>query len=186
MGKMELQALVDEFMTRLSEELSLWTRKMMMKYAVDLYKVNWNDFLKLNEGRQYIDTIYLAPKITGKGFWRSIKLKEGDLAYLPPLRIIGITTKGDIIVTDDSVKGQGGRSVPVKGTNGVGKGPNDELTHQHPDPHTRGTGRSTVEFGKIQVRKNVPNNVIWTLIFLFNQLSCILGVFWIEIPCNIS
>lgn len=111
-----------------------------------------------------------------KGF-SIIKIKEGDLAKLPPLRIIGITTRGKatvIIVANDSVKGQGGRSVRVKGTNGVGKGPNDELalnSDQHPDPHSRGTGSSTVGLGKIQVRKNLPNSVIWTLIFLFNQLS---------------
>ncbi|KAF3974349.1 hypothetical protein CMV_002302 [Castanea mollissima] len=90
-----------------------------------------------------------------KGF-SIIKIKEGDLAKLPPLRIIGITTRGKatvIIVANDSVKGQGGRSVRVKGTNGVGKGPNDELalnSDQHPDPHTRGTGISTVGLGKMQ------------------------------------
>ncbi|XP_075661237.1 uncharacterized protein LOC142631044 isoform X2 [Castanea sativa] len=58
------------------------------------------------------------------------------------------------MVANDSAEGQGGRSVRVKGTTGVGKGPNDELalnSDQHPDRHTKGTGSSTVGLGKILV-----------------------------------
>ena len=69
-----------------------------------------------------------AQNQTRKGF-SYFELKKSDLAKCPPLRDIDITTENYgyttvIIVANDSVKGQGGISVQVKGTNGVGKGLN--------------------------------------------------------------
>ena len=69
-----------------------------------------------------------AQNQTLKGF-SYFELKKSNLAKCPPLRIIDITTENYgyttvIIVANDSVKGQGGISIQVKGTNGVGKGLN--------------------------------------------------------------